>query len=313
MVADGGVSVSASECDLLAYVDDYIAHIARYEGASPETVRAYTQHLEAYVRWCARSGVNGLSPNPRDLRLYLSDFASAGYAPRTTSAHLSALRSFFTWLVEEGIVTSEVVSALSSPKLDKPLPHTLTLEQLERLMKAPDPATPRGLRDAAMLELFIATGARISELASLEVSSIDLAVMSVRLFGKGSKERIVPLYDRACLACAHYLDNGRGELLRGHPQANTVTRFFISDRGKPMDAAALRYRFNALKTASGVPDDITPHAIRHTFATELLRGGADLRSVQELLGHVSLSTTQIYTHLTPDRLKTAVHRAHPRA
>ena len=107
MVADGGVSVSASECDLLAYVDDYIAHIARYEGASPETVRAYTQHLEAYVRWCARSGVNGLSPNPRDLRLYLSDFASAGYAPRTTSAHLSALRSFFTWLVEEGIVTSE--------------------------------------------------------------------------------------------------------------------------------------------------------------------------------------------------------------
>lgn len=225
MVADGGVSVSASECDLLAYVDDYIAHIARYEGASPETVRAYTQHLEAYVRWCARSGVNGLSPNPRDLRLYLSDFASAGYAPRTTSAHLSALRSFFTWLVEEGIVTSEVVSALSSPKLDKPLPHTLTLEQLERLMKAPDPATPRGLRDAAMLELFIATGARISELASLEVSSIDLAAMSVRLFGKGSKERIVPLYDRACLACAHYLDNGRGELLRGHPQANTVTRF----------------------------------------------------------------------------------------
>ena len=180
-------------------------------------------------------------------------------------------------------------------------------------MKAPDPATPRGLRDAAMLELFIATGARISELASLEVSSVDLAAMSVRLFGKGSKERIVPLYDRACLACAHYLQNGRGELLRGHPQANTVTRFFISDRGKPMDAAALRYRFNALKTASGVPDDITPHAIRHTFATELLRGGADLRSVQELLGHVSLSTTQIYTHLTPDRLKTAVHRAHPRA
>mgnify|MGYP002224390073 CR=1 FL=1 len=147
MVADGGVSVSASECDLLAYVDDYIAHIARYEGASPETVRAYTQHLEAYVRWCARSGVNGLSPNPRDLRLYLSDFASAGYAPRTTSAHLSALRSFFTWLVEEGIVTSEVVSALSSPKLDKPLPHTLTLEQLERLMKR---LTPQRLEGCVM-------------------------------------------------------------------------------------------------------------------------------------------------------------------
>lgn len=305
--------MSASEGDLLAYVDDYIAHIARYEGASPETVRAYTQHLEAYVRWCARCGVEGLSPTPRELRTYLSDFSAADYAPRTTSAHLSALRSFFRWLAEEGLVTSEVVSALSSPKLDKPLPHTLTLEQLERFMKAPDTSTPQGLRDAAMLELFIATGARISELASLDVSSIDLAGKSVRLFGKGSRERIVPLYDRACMACDHYLDNGRGELLRAHAQTQAVTRFFISDRGKPMNAAALRYRFNALKTASGMPNDITPHAMRHTFATELLRGGADLRSVQELLGHVNLSTTQIYTHLTPDRLTTAVHRAHPRA
>lgn len=302
-------------CDAVKFVeciDGYIAHLGRFEGGSPETVRAYAQHLEAFARWCERSEVNGVDPTARELRLYLSDLKRAGYAPRTVAAHLSALRSLYRWLADEGSVTANVANALSSPKLNRPLPHTLTADQLQGLMDAPDCTTPEGLRDAAMLELFIATGARIAELAALELGSLDLERGSVRLFGKGSKERLVPLYHGACTACCRYVDTGRGELLARAPSFREAPQFFISNRGRAMNAAALRYRFDVLKRRAGIPEDISPHAMRHTFATELLGGGADLRSVQELLGHASLSTTQIYTHLTPDRLKSAVHQAHPR-
>lgn len=298
---------------LLSLIDDFIDHLARFEGASPETVRAYRQHLEAYARWCDRRGIDGLAPTARDVRAYLSEFHSGGYAARTAAAHLSSLRSFFGWLSERGLGGSDVVAALSSPKLDKPLPHMLTADQLERLMAEPDRSTPSGLRDAAMLELFIATGARISELATVRLGDMDLASGSIRLFGKGSKERVVPLYVRACDACLDYLQQGRGALVARGGKESGTDRFFISDRGVPMNSSALRYRFDVLKRRAGMPSDVTPHAMRHTFATELLAGGADLRSVQELLGHASLSTTQIYTHLTPDRLKAAVHRAHPRS
>lgn len=292
-------------------IDDFVAYISRVEGMSPETVRAYSQHLEAYARWCERADVDGLHPTPRSLRGYLAEFRTAGYASRTVAAHLSAMRSFFRWLNLEGIVETDVVGALATTKLDKPLPHTLTEGQLERLMDAPEPDTAEGLRDAAMLELFIASGARISELARLRVDDIDVHAGFVRLFGKGSKERIVPLYKKALDAFSRYVHEARPQLLSAS-KGTTPAVLFISVRGRSMDAAALRYRFDVLKRKAGIPKDITPHAMRHTFATELLGGGADLRSVQELLGHASLSTTQLYTHLTPDRLKAAVRQAHPR-
>lgn len=298
---------------LLGLIDDYVAHLSRFEGASSETVRAYTQHLEAYARWAARTGCDGLAPSTRDVRAYLSELRAAGYAARTVAAHLSSIRSFFRWLSDEGLAGADAVTAIASPKLDRPLPHVLAPDQLARLMDAPDLASAGGKRDAAMLELFIATGARISELAALDLTDVDVSRASVRLFGKGSKERLVPLYDRACSVCARYLEEGRGELLGRGAASSREASFFISDRGRPMSASSLRHRFDALKRRAGIPADITPHAMRHTFATELLAGGADLRSVQELLGHASLSTTQIYTHLTPDRLKSAVHQAHPRA
>lgn len=293
-------------------IDDYVAYISRVEGMSPETVRAYSQHLEAYARWSERSQVDGLHPHARMLRGYLAEFRSAGYAGRTVAAHLSALRSFFRWLNLEGIVDTDVVGALATPKLNKPLPHTLTMAELDLLMKAPEKETAEGQRDAAMLELFIASGARISELARLSVGDIDEREGFVRLFGKGSKERIVPLYRRAIDAVMDYVHDGRIQLVEEGKAGNHVEALFISCRGCAMNAAALRYRFDVLKRRAGTSSDVTPHTMRHTFATELLGGGADLRSVQELLGHASLSTTQLYTHLTPDRLKAAVHQAHPR-
>lgn len=209
----------------------------------------------------------------------------------------------------------DVVSAISSPKLPRDLPGVLTTQQVEALLKTPDTSTPAGLRDAAMLELLYASGARISELAALNVESIAWSERTLRLWGKGSKERIVPLYRRALEATRLYIEEGRPELLAQAKRRDPVTGphpLLISARGNRMSAAMLRRRFHTLATLAGMPADIAPHAMRHTFATDLLEGGADLRSVQELLGHASLSTTQIYTHLTPDRLKRAVAQAHPR-
>lgn len=302
-----------SSVDLIDEVDGYIAYISRVEGLSPETVRAYGQHLEAYANWCESRGVDGLEPSARDIRAYLAEFRRAGRSSRTVAAHLSALRSLFRWLELEGRVVGPAPLSTAAPKQDRGLPHVLTHEELDAIMSVPDLSNPCGLRDAAMLELFIATGARISELARLDLCDVDTVERLVKLFGKGAKERIVPVYARACDVYERYVTEGRPSLLGDSGLLDSGRKaVFISDRGRAMDANALRYRFDVLKRRAGISSRITPHAMRHTFATELLGGGADLRSVQELLGHASLSTTQIYTHMTPERLKSTVSQAHPR-
>lgn len=265
--------------------------------------------------WCEREGVDARVADVRTVRSYLSELSRDHMAARTLAAHLSAIRSLYRWMAAEGIVEGDAVSAISSPKLPRGLPTVLTTKQVEALLKAPDTSTPTGLRDAAMIELLYASGARISELAALNVESVAWSERTLRLWGKGSKERIVPLYRRALDATRLYIEEGRPELLaraKRSDGANGVHPLFISARGNRMSAAMLRKRFHMLATLAGIPADIAPHTMRHTFATDLLEGGADLRSVQELLGHASLSTTQIYTHLTPDRLKRAVSQAHPR-
>lgn len=309
--AAGGAEPDERFLDAL---DGFIAYIARVAGFSPETVRAYEGHLEAFSRWCARNAVSALDPTVHELRAYLADLKRAGYATRTIAAHLSAIRSFFSWCLAEGLVEQDAAAMVQLPKMSRTLPTTVTAQEMGRLLDAPDPSTPEGRRDRAMLELFYATGARISELSRLNLGDIDWSARTVRLFGKGSKERIVPVYRKALDAVRTYIETARPLLLAssGRSGGRDVTALFVSKRGNRMDANALRYRFNACCRAAGLPSDITPHVMRHTFATDLLAGGADLRSVQELLGHASLSTTTIYTHLTPDRLKGAVKQAHPR-
>ncbi|MFQ9230586.1 MAG: tyrosine recombinase [Collinsella sp.] len=301
--------------DLYDTVDSFIAYIARVEGLSPNTVTAYGSRLERFAAWCERTGVDARMADVRTVRAYLAEFSREQVAPRTIAAHLSAIRSLYRWMAAEGIVEGDAVSAIASPKLPRDLPGVLTTQQVEALLKTPDTSTPVGLRDAAMLELLFASGARISELAALNVESIAWSERVVRLWGKGSKERIVPLYRRALEATRTYVEEGRPVLLaqaKHRDAAAGLHPLFISARGNRMSAAMLRRRFHMLATCAGIPADIAPHAMRHTFATDLLEGGADLRSVQELLGHASLSTTQIYTHLTPDRLKRAIAQAHPR-
>lgn len=298
---------------LSSLVDDFIVYISRVQGLSPETVRAYRSHLDAYAQWCEREAIDGLCVSVTELRGYLAERQATGDAPRTLAAHLSAIRSFYRWLNIEEVIDSDPAAALRSPKLPSTLPVVLSSSQVDSLFGAVKDSTPQGIRDRMMLELFIASGARISELARLCLQDFDRAQRVLRLLGKGSKERIVPLYDRAFDSVDTYIRQARPLLLKKSASISLDTaRLFISDRGRPMDAAALRRRFDSLARAAGLPSGITPHTMRHTFATELLEGGADLRSVQELLGHSSLSTTQIYTHLTPDRLRDAIRQSHPR-
>ncbi len=296
-------------------IDSFIAHIERVEGLSPETARAYASHLEAFARWMDGAGLGFETLDVPAFRRYLAFLTRAGYAPRTVSAHLSSIRSLFRWLEQEGRISNDLASTLQNPKLPSTLPRVLTSEEAAALIEAPGRDTPDTMRDTAALELFFASGARISEICRLDVTSVNIAEGYVRLLGKGSKERIVPVHRTCIVTLEDYMSGARNELLASaaHPSEDGRAALFVSTRGNRMSAASMRARFKKWCTVAGLPSDVTPHTMRHTFATELLDGGADLRSVQELLGHASLSTTQIYTHLTTDRLKSALRGAHPRS
>jgi len=293
-------------------VGGFLEYLGGTLNYSPHTVRAYGCDLESYFEWAAARGLDPLEAGHRDFRRYLASLDADGYARTTVGRKLSAIRTFYGWLVREGEVERNCASVVASPKLPKSLPHVLSCAEVERLLAVPDPKTPEGLRDRAMLELFYASGARVGEMSGLDVGDVDFATQTVRLFGKGSKERIVPLYAAALDAVRAYMLGARGSLLaRAGSSGRETAALFINARGSRMSADAMRKRFDRLLAQAGV-GGATPHTMRHTFATELLEGGADLRSVQEMLGHASLSTTQIYTHLTPERLKEVSQRAHPR-
>lgn len=299
--------------------DTFLSYLARVRNYSPNTAAAYVQDLDCFLIWASNCGIDVLQATHRDFRRFLSSLSGAGYAKTTVNRRLSAVRSFYSWLVREGVIESNPAAVVSSPKLPKPLPHVLSQEDVEKLLKCADASTPAGALDAALVELLYASGARIGEVASLDVDRIDFSDKSVRLFGKGSKERIVPLYPAALHALDAYLAHARPVLLANHKggltaeeAADAQRALFINARGARMSERSLRARFEKLLAQAGLAGMATPHTMRHTFATEVLDGGADLRSVQEMLGHASLSTTQIYTHLTPERLREVSLQAHPR-
>lgn len=309
-----------SACDQArGLADNFLSYLARVRNYSPNTAAAYAQDLDCFLIWASNCGIDVLQATHRDFRRFLSSLSGAGYAKTTVNRRLSAVRSFYSWLVREGVIESNPASVVSSPKLPKPLPHVLSQEDVEKLLKCADASTPAGALDAALVELLYASGARIGEVASLDVDRIDFSDKSVRLFGKGSKERIVPLYPAALHALDAYLAHARPVLLANHKgglaaeeAADAQRALFINARGARMSERSLRARFEKLLARAGLAGMATPHTMRHTFATEVLDGGADLRSVQEMLGHASLSTTQIYTHLTPERLREVSLQAHPR-
>jgi integrase/recombinase XerD len=232
------------------------------------------------------------------------------YASTTVARKVAAIKSFFHFLVAEGLIKDDPTATLDSPRVKKYLPRAISQDQVERLLDAASSKdTPRGLRDRAIMELLYATGMRVSELVALDVGSVDIASASVRVFGKGDKERIIPVYERAVQAVDAYLREGRIHLLRDPDQK----ALFLNQRGSRLTRQGLWLIVKGYVKEADLKVDVTPHTLRHSFATHMLRGGADLRNVQELLGHANIATTQVYTQVSNERLREVYDEAHPRA
>lgn len=296
--------------EMSAHIDAFLQHLTVERGLSPHTVRAYASDMARYAEWAMRIGVDPLHPTHRDLRRYLAELDRAGYARRTVARRLATIRTFMGYLTERGIVVSDPSRVVSSPKIPRRLPALVPADALRALLDAPDPDTPSGIRDRAVLETLYASGMRVSELCELTLHNLDLRRGTAVVMGKGSKERMLPLHQYALSRIGAYLEGSRPLLLAGAPDPGTV---FLSSRGNPLSPDAVRRQLKRHLATAGAALSLSPHALRHTFATHLLEGGADLRTVQELLGHVALSTTQIYTQVSMKRLQDVHSRAHPRA
>lgn len=286
----------------------FLKHLEVERGLSPHTVRAYDLDLQRYLEWAERSGVDPIALDHRTLRRYLAELDRARYARTTVSRRLSSVRSLFAYLATQGLVSSDPSSVLSAPKKPAHLPRLVPNDDLARLLAAPDDSVT-GLRDRAVLELLYASGMRVSELCNLTMARLDLAQGQMTVMGKGSKERIVPVHKLAVAHLRRYLAESRPRLARAH----SGEWVFLSARGNRLSEDAVRRLFKRYLKETGATGSMSPHALRHTFATHLLDGGADLRTVQELLGHVALSTTQIYTHVSMKRLQDVHRTTHPRA
>ena len=314
-MGEGGATHTSREEELATArraLAEFLAFASNVRRLSPHTVRNYEIDVEAYLSWCEREGVRALRTTRREMRGYLSGMVRARYANKTINRRLSALRSFFAWLERSGTADASVVFSIPGRKLAKSLPHAITDEEVVRMVATCDSGTDEGLRDRALIELLYATGARISEAAGLRPNDVDYEQGQVKLFGKGSKERIVPMYAKALEAVDSYVRTARPSLMARRKDGGSCERLFVSVRGRDMTSDALRTCFERHVREAGLDATVTPHVMRHTFATELLDGGADLKAVQEMLGHAGLDTTQIYTHLSIDRLKQVAAQAHPR-
>lgn len=295
-------------------VDAFTEHLRRERDRSEHTIRAYVGDVRTCLTWCSADGSEQLGEvTLQQLRAWLGTLSTAGAARSTLSRRSAAVRTFFAWARRTGRIETDPALRLASPKRQRTLPDVLSRESVTAVLDiaavAADDEDPIHLRNRAVLELLYATGIRVSELTGLDVDDADRARKVVRVFGKGRKERVVPYGVPADEALGEWLDRGRPQVLT----AASGPALFLGRRGRRVDPRQVREVVHAL--LAHVPDapDIGPHGLRHSAATHLLEGGADLRMVQELLGHTSLATTQIYTHVSLDRLRRSYEQAHPRA
>ena len=287
----------------------YVNYLEAERNVSPYTVRNYTTDLLGFFNFLKTKRIDSLKEVDRHvLRGYLSHLMEEGVVKGSIARKLSAIRSFYRYLLREGEVSASPV-ADTSPKLDKRLPTFLTLEEIERLLNAPDLTTPQGQRDRALLELLYASGLRVSELVSLNLEQIDLITGEIRVRGKGSKERVTLMGKPAINALTTYLYQGRIKLL----SKKGSSALFLNRYGGRLTERSVQKILGKYAKIANVGKRVHPHMLRHTFATHLLDGGADLRVVQELLGHANLSSTQIYTHVTKSQAKKVYLSAHPMA
>ena len=277
-------------------------------GVSDHTLKAYGSDLQGVAVGLNKQGKGLLSAARDNLLDYLAQRVQQGVSPRTTARLLSSLRRFYQYLLREGRVELDPTAQIDAPKLGRPLPKSLTEEDVEALLAAPMIAEALGLRDRAMLELLYASGLRVSELVGLKLGEVSMAQGVVRVFGKGGKERLVPMGEESLDWLQRYMDEARAELLSG----KISDAVFVTRRGGAMTRQAFWYLIKRYAQQADIKTSLSPHTLRHAFATHLLNHGADLRVLQMLLGHSDLSTTQIYTHVARERLKSLHAEHHPR-
>jgi integrase/recombinase XerD len=299
MNSEGGLSSAAAA---------FLAWCRIEKGLAPQTLYAYSLDINEFQSYWAERNQAGL-PVAADLGVYVDALYNQGLSSRSVARHLTTLRNFYRFLLREGRVAEDATRFLHAPKQWRNLPKYLTHEQVEKLLAEPKTELPRESRDRAMIEVLYASGLRVSELCGLKLSDANLSLGYLRVTGKGSKTRMVPLGKMAQQAIQEYLDCPRAQLLRTRPSPY----LFVTARGGPLTRQAFWKRLNYYALRAGIVAPLTPHVLRHSFATHLLEGGADLRSVQAMLGHADIATTEIYTHVVRSRLREIVDRHHPRA
>lgn len=283
------------------YLDKYIHYLEVEKNYSPHTILNYRLDLEEFLKFAGQTPLKDIDYHY--LRKFLAKVRERQYRSRTVARKLSSMRSFFRFLHREGLIENNPAVLLMSPKLEKTLPKFLTEQEMTLLIEAPVTDTLAGKRDRAIFEILYSAGIRVSELVGLNVEHVDIIGNIAKVSGKGKKERLVPIGDKAIEAVRDYLQS----------RPHRVNALFLNKSGTRLSDRGVRNIVNKHILKVSLTRHISPHVLRHSFATHLLNRGADLRSVQELLGHVNLSTTQIYTHVTTDRLKEIYNRAHPRA
>jgi integrase/recombinase XerD len=293
---------------------DFLAYLEFERGLSRNTLEAYRGDLLQFGRFLEERGVSAIDASAVDVgdfltRLATGDAEHRPASPATIHRKSACLRSFYRHLRREGVRDSDPTATLSAPRRGRKLPQVLTRGEVDRLLAQPRGTDPQALRDRALLELLYACGLRASEAIGLELGDVDLDERVLRARGKGSKERLVPIGQAALKAMRIYLERGRPALVKQRPE----THLFVNFRGGQLTRQGLYKIVRRHAASAGLADRMSPHTLRHTFATHLLSGGCDLRSVQEMLGHADVSTTQLYTHLSSERLKDVYFKAHPRA
>ena len=291
-------------------LERFLTYLRAGRNASPYTVKNYGSDIGQFLDYCRAKGVGSIEQIDRSLlRAYLAELDAAGYVKASIARRMAELRSFGDFLVREDVLERNPFRTVGAPRIPKRLPQYLTTAELEVLLSVPDTSTPRGLRDRAIIEVLYAAGLRVSELVGLNVRDVDSAQAQVRVVGKGGKERIGLLGRPAVRAVSAYLNGGRPELLGQRPTG----ALWLNHRGGRLTVRGVALVLDKAGRQAGIRTPVTPHVLRHTFATHLLDGGADLRVVQELLGHANLVTTQIYTHVSQSRAREVYLGAHPRA
>jgi integrase/recombinase XerD len=302
----GSLNTDSHPAQLAGQMTAFLNFCRLEKGLSVNSLDAYSADLSRFNAFLG--DVSGI-PGTEDLRHYLDHLYQSGLGSRSVARHLTTLRGFYGFLLREGLIQNDPAEHLRTPHQWQNIPKFLNLEEIEKIIQAPDKSRPTGLRDWAMMELLYATGLRVSELCHLGIGDLDPGYAVLRTMGKGNKQRLVPVGKKAMEAVADYLQAGRGSLLKGR-----ASRYlFVTARGGALSRKGFWKLLAGYGRKVGIFRGLTPHVLRHSFATHLLEGGADLRSVQVMLGHADISTTQIYTHVMRSRLRDTVDKHHPRA